>query len=275
MAETKVQKMSDLYPEDVFSADNYMRSIFIIVKENNLSVSKNADEIVEEAKRLYAEFTDIFNKFAQSTIASDRERQQNFTSRIKKLRGSNIKTIYGVGLPLPNELTDSQSHNWNQETGAVKDIADGLSGNPIVGTGLKALKQLASNSGVRKPLVDPGYFQDYTGSDLREFTFNWDFIPESSDEAESIMSIVYNLKKFSLPTSTLNNLALRSPFLFDITFPNPRLNNIVGMNDVVCKSIEVNYSADGSLQFYPDGMTKYMRLSMTFAERKLVTGDLY
>jgi len=154
-------------------------------------------------------------------------------------------------------------------------LATKLKGLPLADTLLKGVGELASTMGARKPGIDPGYFQDYAGTMPRTFEFSWDLVPNNIDEAENILKILYNLKKFTLPTSTISGISMLSPYLFDIIIGNEHINSIINMNNVVCTQLSINYSVDGSLQFLPDGIPKHMLLSMLFAERATVMANFY
>ena len=53
-------------------------------------------------------------------------------------------------------------------------------------------------------MLNPGYFQNYTGSGLRNFNFSYDFIPKNSDEALQITKIVQAFKQYSSPQKGLH-----------------------------------------------------------------------
>jgi hypothetical protein len=258
------------YPSDVQNDPN--RCIIILAKEQT-SLSGSISELQAQVDKSSDQILDIVS--GRSSAPSDAGRQSQLGWKTKKL--TKAATVWGCALPLPNEIMDSQSHQWETTSGYVGQTVGGLANADIVGgiSANKALGELASASGFRKPLIDPGYFQDYNGTEPREFTFTWDLIPNNAAEAQEIHDILYNLKKYTLPMSTINGLSLLSPFMFDITIGNPIINRIMNMNNVVCKSLSINYSADGSLQFFSDGMPKLWRLEATFAERSLVTADFY
>ena len=52
----------------------------------------------------------------------------------------------------------------------------------------------AHNFGFRKPMVDPGLFQNYSGSVPRGLSLSFDFIPNNGLEAKNIMNIILNLE---------------------------------------------------------------------------------
>ena len=124
-------------------------------------------------------------------------------------------------------------------------------------------------------MVDPGMFQNYGGSAPRSFNFSFDLIPNNGFEAESIMNIILNLKKFSLPRSIVGGVSLLAPFLFEIEIGNDRMRKLINMNDVVMTEIGVNYGADGNMQFFSNGMPKFIQLDLAFAERSVVTAEFY
>lgn len=275
--EDGILDIMNVYPRDILLPRNQNRHIRILVKEQE-SLSGGADELKKQVEKTANDVKEIIvNQKTQSPT--------EIGQRVSKL--VNAKTVYGIALPLPNELSDSQSHQWDSTTGFVSDVAQaakGLAGKitegatgGVVGadTISKGVANAASRAGFRQPLIDPGYFQDYKGTEPREFTFNWEFVPNNVDEAYNIFSIIYNLKKFTLPKSTINGVSMLSPYLFEIQIGNELINALMNMNNVVCKAMTVNYSADNSLQMFADGMPKYITLNMTFAERALVTADFY
>ena len=285
------------YPADILSESNKNRHIRILVKGVNIfnDAGALASDMVETVKKDLKGLSNIVNHLEPSDI----DKQKDLSNRTNAL--VKCSTIYGIALALPNELSDSQSHDWEETTGIAHDAveaAGGLveaganslattlvgkengtkivdAGGKVLNLALKAGNQLMSSSGFRKPLVNPGYFQDYKGTKPRAFSFSWDFVPNNSNEAKQIFNIIYNLKKFTLPTLTLAQTALLSPYIFEIQVGNNLINSMMNMNNLVCKGMDVNYTSDNTLQMFADGMPKHITLKMEFAERTLMTADLY
>lgn len=276
------------YPNRILQPEYEFRSVKLFVKKTNMYNS--ADNLFEEAKKKYDEIKELLNGAKDDiTGASSKERQEQLKDRIEELN-KNAESIYGLCLPLPNELSDQQTHDWETSKSIVGETLGNFADvtvKDVVGsvskTLAKAVPKLSINktvanaanaSGARKPLINPGYFQDYNGSQPREFTFSWDFIPRNEEEVDQIKNIVYHLKKFTLPSS-IGGVALLSPFTFDIEIGSPEINQMMSMVDVVCKSLNIDYAADGALQFLPNGMPKYIKVSMSFIERTVITANLY
>lgn len=261
------------YPNDILLPQNEYRSIKLLVKEQK-SFKGAVDELKKQLEKTEGELKKLYDEITNSEAPVD-SKENGAKERTRKL--VNAQTICGFCLPLPNELNDSQNHGWELNKGIISTAADELIFEKIPGANraAKIASEAAIATGVRKPIIDPGYFQEYTGSEPREFTFSWDFVPNNAFEANMIINIILNLKKYTLPTSAITGVVQLSPYLFEINIGNPYINNLMNMNNVVCRSMNVNYSADNSLQFFADGIPKYIRMEMSFIERSLVPSEFY
>lgn len=265
------------YPDYIINPIHAKRSIKIIVKEN-ASFDGNKDEFKKRLDQKSTEIKEIVDNNANVWKSGKKVsdiRTTNIDKNTKRI--TNADPIYACMLPLPNELMDSQSHNWNIEQGIVGQIAGAAVDNwKVLGVGVnKVLGEASATFGFRKPMVDPGMFQNYAGSAPRGFSFSFDLIPNNSEEAYSIMNIILNLKKFSLPRSIVGGVSLLSPFFFEIEIGNDWMKKLINMNDVVMTEIGVNYGADGNMQMFSNGMPKFIQLNLAFAERSLVTAEFY
>lgn len=265
------------YPDFIIQPIYKMRSLKIIVKENAKLDGAGA-QIQDAIKRKVNEATEFIansgNLWASGKKVSD-IKTTNVDKNTKRIM--NAIPIYACALPLPNELLDSQSHRWELETGIVGTLAGGLvDAASVKGVGInKILGEASASFGLRKPLVDPGMFQNYNGSTPRNFDFGFDLIPNNTFEAENIMNIILNLKKFSLPRSMIGGVSLMAPFLFEIEIGNDNMKKLINMNDVVLTEIRINYGADGNMQMFSNGMPKFIQLNLSFSERSLVTSEFY
>ena len=284
------------YPNYIIDPIHKMRSMKIIVKEN-ASFDKIGEKFQQEVEKKGKEISEIVansaNVWKSGKKVSD-IRTTNIDKNTKRI--TQADPIYAVCLPLPNELMDQQSHNWQMEAGLMGTlvgavskltgaaVVDKLGANKAVegvnkwsgGIGInKVLAEASMSFGFRKPMVDPGMFQNYGGSAPRNYSFSFDFIPNNADEALSIMNIILNLKKFSLPRSIVSGVSLLAPFIFEIEIGNENMRKLINMNDVVMTEIGINYGADGNMQMFSNGMPKFIQLTLGFAERSLVTSEFY
>lgn len=215
-----------------------------------------------------------------------------------------------VTLPYPISLSDNQNHNWENTEGllaqgihaAAHAIGSGMSktsegnddkkggkkgGKSIVSKALSLLSNgsvspdklygaLANKLGVRKAVIDPGYFQNYTGSTPRSFTMAYTLVPQSQKEAQTIKDIILWFKQYSSPTFVENTPLMGAPFIFNISFAgNQYITDMFKMDKCVLTGISVDYASDGSFMLFKDGFPKQIGLALNFAEVELKYAQEY
>ena len=206
-----------------------------------------------------------------------------------------------VTLPYPVSLSDNQNHNWENTEGIIsqvtnnilnasgeslsngggKDDDDGKKGKKskgvkmallkkVVGDGKKFYSAVANAAGVRKAIIDPGYFQNYNGSTPRSFTMAYTLVPQSQKEAQTIKDIILWFKQYSSPTFVPNTPLMGAPFIFNISFAgNQYISDMFKMDKCVLTGISVDYASDGAFMLYKDGFPKQIGLALNFAEVEL------
>ena len=209
-----------------------------------------------------------------------------------------------VTLPYPVSLSDNQNHNWENTEGAIAQITNnilspsgGSSGDPsdpsdpggkkgkgkgkgkgftsvflkkVLGDGKKMYGAALNEFGVRKAIIDPGYFQNYNGSTPRSFTMAYTLVPQSQKEAQTIKDIILWFKQYSSPTYVPNTPIMGAPFVFNISFAgNQYITDMFKMDKCVLTGISVDYASDGSFMLYKDGFPKQIGLTLNFAEVEL------
>ena len=189
------------------------------------------------------------------------------------------KTILTLALPIPNSLSDSLGHSWEKDTGVASKLKDFIAGKDsligkVTGGMSSALGNISDSTGIRKPMVDPAFFQNYTGSELRTFRLSFDLVPNNKHESKNIIKIIKALKKYSSPEIVIASALMLAPHFFDIEFGNDTVDTLMGIKGVVLTNIEVNYGASGQMAYVGnDGMIKHTSLALTFAERRLSTAE--
>ena len=192
-----------------------------------------------------------------------------------------------IVLPIPAQMNDESSHSWNAETSiiseAIKAAGSAMMPGGKVGKLITAMKGgsnvsfdkiLATGamlSGRRKPLIDPGYFQNYTGSQPRTFSMSWNLIPQNADDSKTIHDIIITFKKWAAPSRAISGVVMLAPYFFNIQLSNPMISSMIKMDNCVCTRVECSYSS----QIFPDGMPKQITLSLGFNESRLTYADNY
>lgn len=222
-------------------------------------------------------------------------------------------------LPLPNTLRDSQNHTWAVKEGMIGTIVNSLTGESIgsmiagdenakkpMGTGKigiiskvlgvvqnqvskrlrdvsidQMLGSVSAMTGLRKPLGDPGYFQNYTGSSPREFTMSWDLMPKNARDAQRIFEIVKSFKHYASPSTGIPGVTLLAPHFFTLEITNQWLHDMLSPGHMVIKDISVDYAPDGSFNLYDSGLEdgggfpKMINLSLALADVIMRTAEDY
>jgi hypothetical protein len=206
--------------------------------------------------------------------AANKQTDDSDTLRAKKIVDKSEIRL-AIALPLPNELSESLTHGWNTTDTVQADFLNGVMDKTIAGFGLNKILGQMTNNLARKPVVDPGYFQDYKSTEPRSFTFSWDLVPRNKEEAKTIREIIMNLKKYTLPSRGIDSFTMNSPHHFDVSFGNILFSEMVNMQGLVCTNIQVDYATDGAMQMTHDGMPKIIKLTMSFNERASQYNDNY
>lgn len=200
------------------------------------------------------------------------------------LPGSELKCL--ITLPLPGSLSDSQSHEWKADsyqapigklTSSISKKVGGKKGEKAIETFTNVLQSggaITNFMGVRKPILNPGYFQNYTTSGLRSFSFSFTFIAESQSEAKSIIEIIKAFKRYSSPSKWAGKFVLLSPFTWMINVSNGVVNELISLRECVCTSVAVTYGND-KFDCFEDGMPKKITLALNFSECSLQYADNY
>lgn len=283
-----------MYPSDLYKDEYKYRTMTIRVLRSK-TIAENAKSMLKKINSAYNSISETVDNMynGTSTSVSDisSSLEENYNKDVKSL------TIFTFILPMPNDLQDQQSHEWSTDSGIIGSLGKELENkslldvmNKIPGvkgnTGLigdlaskvtvgRSIASAADVGNFRKPLIDPGYFQNYSGSAPRTFRFKFDFIPRNATEAESVIAIIMKLKEFSSPETSISGVSILAPSYFDIEFSNRYVSDMSNLRGVVLRDMAVSYGADGGGQQFQDGTPKHISLDLTFAERKMMVAGNY
>lgn len=254
-----------IYPLDIGNEHYRYRKVTIEIWASKLklekfdSVKKAIEESSDGLKAAYDAAEGIVDGITKASKKS--------IEKIHEIReGKHSELVSTIVLPLPNEFNEGQNHNWGEETGVLSRLASG-----ITDTTDKVFGELADQAHIRKPMINPAYFQNYSGSGLRDFSLSFDLIPNNSDEAIVITDIIKTIKKYSSPGLAYANSVMIAPNYFKLKFNNEFIDLLVNAKDVVLKNIDVTYGAEGKMEMFHDGRPKHIKMSLTFGERRLKT----
>ena len=114
----------------------------------------------------------------------------------------------------------------------------------------------------------------FNGIGRREFSYEFNFIPKSQEEAAMVKQIIYEFK-YHMASDFVEGTGMREmeiPSTFDIQYQylgkeNTSLNKI---STCVLEKVDVSYGGD-RFQTYEDGVPQQTKLSLAFKELEIIT----
>lgn len=286
------------FPVTMANEEFALRKVTLKIFESQtlLSVFDNSGEKLEQFTKEIQEKNDKISQ-QDGSVNKISEAINQYGNLVREMKRLNAKFEFSIVLPIPNELSDTYSHDYGVENGLIGALAgdkmdldtdkDNIvkntaknkfrkTANSITGATKAMLgdfnAKLAGSLGKQRNLLNPDFFQNYRGSAPRTFTFTFNLIPNSKKEAEDMVNIILTLKKYSSPKVTASFL-MTQPRFFCIEFGNPQLNKMINALPCVLQEVNTNYSAGGYVDTTLDGMPKYVSLQLTFAEYRAIDFD--
>lgn len=185
----------------------------------------------------------------------------------------NLNSIY---LPCPDSgVTESETQAWdvqeradqNFELDNVINIAKYYKDKLITESKPDVIqRQQEIKKGMALNSLSAVFF---TGSEFREFTFNWELVPLSKDDASMLKQILDDIKNYSR-ASLIDQSYLGYPYFWKIkiyTVDNKGVaHQLFHMRNCVITNINIDYSPDGSMTLFSDGTPIKQNLSISFKE---------
>ena len=217
-------------------------------------------------------------------VPPGQEKEPTFSRPQKRLNAA-------IALSIPNQISARYSASWSEEetagfsaaTKGAGEVARGLKGNAkgVAGEVLTALAldkgQFGKEMGIAAGLAsNPKKEQAFKGIDFRTFSFEYNFAPQSPDEAQNVLNIIRAFKYHMHPEFKSENAFLYIyPSEFDITYykGNAENLNIHRHTSCVLTEVSVNYSPNGVFSTFDNGMPTQITLSLTFKELQTLSKE--
>jgi len=247
------------FPDNITTEDFRYRRMTIIIHDIK-SFKEVGKDLQNKLKDLKEKTTAAFA--SNNGVLTSTESVLSVIGKVKEYGG---KPLHNIILPIPNELNDSVTHNFQQKDGIASSV---LSSIPGVNTAQEEVgSRMANVSGAQKIMANPGYFQNYTGSDPRTFDFTFKLIPNNKAEANTISEIIRLVKKFSSPSTDQSGVIMTAPNFFTLQLDNKNpLQALLNIQPCVVSNVSTNYASTGVLETTMDGNPKFMDLKITFKE---------
>jgi hypothetical protein len=127
-------------------------------------------------------------------------------------------------------------------------------------------------SKTRQRVMNPREFMLFRAPSIRQFGYNFTFIPKSVQEARSIPSIIRFFRQAAYPTLHSRGIDYVFPDAFSITFG--KTSSMIKVPEVVCVAVNVTYNPN-SVSFYRyDNMPVEITMQLSFQELKPIDQSL-
>lgn len=181
----------------------------------------------------------------------------------------------GEGFKLPDQIGGKSSQ---EVFGNVSAAAQYLGRSVLPGD---LGKQLGQGGGF---IANPQQSLAFTGVDLKNYSFEWDFFPSNKDDSEQIKKIIQILKHHSLPGVSNAGVAdVRGLGRAFLTYPSVVIINLLGVDEshfvrfkpAMLTNVTVNYGNNGMISILKGGKPSALTLSLSFTEMNIHTREDY
>jgi hypothetical protein len=165
---------------------------------------------------------------------------------------------------------------------AIAGVAGGAIGSKAAGTlgavaGVGGLASVVGNiksevSKTRQRVMNPREFMLFRAPTIRQFGYNFTFIPKSYGEAASIPSIIRFFRQAAYPSLHSGGIDYVFPDAFSVKYGNT--SSMIKIPEVVCVAVNVTYNPN-SVSFYRlDNMPVEITMQLSFQELKPIDQSL-
>lgn len=276
------------FPSDIGTGSTQYRYVtFTIGQTQESSKDKLTDAISSQISKTASDVQTIANA-GLNELGDTGQTISNVLGNITSgvFGTSNVSTEGAIMLPLPNAMEDNQAHKWEEQEGMLSRLSK-----MVYSAGDSAIKAIPGASSLdinaetalayamtttnkRQFMANPSYWQMYKGTSPRDLNMSWIFVPRTSSEATSIQNIVLAFKKYSSPEKSTDGYMFASPFIWTVSFSNPKITKMLALNNLVCTQVQVSYG-DGTMPLFKDGMPKYIQMTLSFHECTVSTANDY
>jgi len=267
-------------------------------------VSIVADEMVEIGGQIFDTIKDGINYYKEKgfsdlsgvLIAGANEQIQKFMSQLSTYTDgaepSKKKYECEFILPVPQNLTDTLRHQYDQDTftplEAVRNLGGYLSRKIVSGEGINRAKDALIDFNIKQAKrnnfsFDNNLINIYKQTDQREFIFNITLIPQSYKHYVEIVKAYSKLKILMTGDKALANMGMFQKYCFTITFQNKYFEQYMMLDDKIdlnLETLEIDVSGNPYTTFSAsstsqgDGVPKLIQIIMTFRERRPLRNDV-
>ncbi len=188
-----------------------------------------------------------------------------------------------ISLYIPDSVTFDYSAQYNEVVLNPLSEGNALASLPgISGAAAKAVASVGSSDVTKLFLraqglaINPNQQVMFDSIPLREFSFEFIFMPKSKQETDDVRDIIKAFKEFSRPRTVTGTYGMifvpPSIFKIDFRFLNGRNRYVNKVADSVCTNVEIDYTPNG-WSTHQDGSPVNIKMKVQFKELSLIDRD--
>lgn len=187
---------------------------------------------------------------------------------------STLSSVIGLGLQEPPQ-TNYRTTWESQDMGEFLATGGASPGNKLAEiarqktTKVTGLNVEGASQTARGEIRNPYKQQLFRSVEYRNFTFNFTFLPDSTDEANEIIELIKLLRETMLPVRSNDAFYLVYPAEYTLTYmyKNQPNTKVSGIGTCVLTDVGVRYGGNDFVTFInSDGTPAEIGLSLTFKE---------
>lgn len=169
-----------------------------------------------------------------------------------------------------------------QNAEAIAGVAGGVVGGKIGSTlgavaGVGGMASVVGNikaevSKTRQRVMNPREFMLFRAPTIRQFGYNFTFIPRSDAEARSVPSIIRFFRQAAYPSMHSGGIDYVFPDAFKIKYGNT--SSLIKIPEVVCIAVNVTYNPNSVSYYKLDNMPVEISMQLSFQELKPIDQSL-
>jgi hypothetical protein len=272
------------YPRDLGSSTRAHYVTFRIYDIIPFSLDGDSSWSFSDLKNLFAggdtTITAGSNLLSQATnLAKDFAKNINLSSLSAPLSEQQVE----ISLYIPDSITFDYSAQYNEVVLNPLSEGNALANLPgIVGDAAKAVASVGSADVTKLFLkaqglaINPNQQVMFDSIPLREFSFEFIFMPKSKQETDDVKDIIEAFKMYSRPRTVEGTYGMifvpPSIFKIDFRFLNGRNKYVNKVADSVCTNVEIDYTPNG-WSTHQDGSPVNIKMKVQFKELSLIDRD--
>ncbi len=230
---------------------------------------------------------------------------------IGEREGYTSRVLGSVFLPVPGNVSDSNSVSWDQDTmdpvkllasdaffdnvqkgdGAIDGLADtlgqigvsvGESSGGVKEAVAAALAKAATGGSILTrstgKIINPNMELLFKGPQMRTFQLAWKMSPRSYEESEMIKKIIRMFKQSMAVKRSESQLFLKSPNTYKLRYMTARNKEhgfLPKIKECALTGCSVNYTPDGNYQTYENSSMVAYQMTLSFNELEPIYHDDY